>query len=221
MIHFEQIIVSVNAYNLSFSTSLILSNLYIVGLKVSFLNRNFSEIFGFNYGAIHLAKVMWIKHPQAYRGCLFFVFVYYNTNNKMIIAPEYLCITNLLLVISFTFFVINSNKNIAECYLGVCLLLTIIFSQLFWKNPKQHSTIHKLDAIVAKISLLSFILYTILYKNLNNYLLGSYLILMAGVFYSFYYSNKYSSQEWCCDNHIIYHGCSHLFVFAGSFYAFL
>ena len=139
----------------------------------------------------------------------------------MVIQPHYLCITNILLVISFIFFIINSNKNVAECYLSICLLLTILFSQLFWRNPKKHSMIHKIDAIIAKISIMSFILYTILYKKLNKYLLGSYLLIILGMFYTFYYSNKYSTLEWCCNNHLIYHGYLHVLVFAGSIYAFL
>ena len=139
----------------------------------------------------------------------------------MIISPYYLCITNVLLVLSIIFFIINSNKNIAEYYLIVCLLLTILFSQIFWRNPIKYSMIHIIDAIIAKISFASFIVYTILYKNLNIYLLGSYLLLMLTAIYTFFYSHKYSTQEWCGNKHLIYHGCSHILCFAGSFYAFL
>ena len=139
----------------------------------------------------------------------------------MIIHPYYLCATSLLLVFTLIFFIVNSNKNVAECYLSICLLATIFFSQLFWRNPIKNSLIHRIDAIIAKISFISFILYTILYKNLNIYLLVSYILIMVGGLYTFYNSHKYSSEEWCCNNHLIYHGCSHLLCFIGSFCAFL
>ena len=37
----------------------------------------------------------------------------------------------------------------------------------------------------------------------------------------FILSNHYSTREWCCYKHIIYHGMSHILCFAGSLYAFL
>jgi hypothetical protein len=58
--------------------------------------------------------------------------------------------------------------------------------------------------------------HTKLFFELNKYLLGSYLLIILGMFYTFYYSNKYSTLEWCCNNHLIYHGYLHLFVFVGS-----
>jgi hypothetical protein len=139
------------------------------------------------------------------------------------IKPQYLKKTNLLLFISFIFFIINSKKNINEVLLGLCLLASILMSQLFWNNPKKYSLIHKVDAYVAKFSISYFIIYTLLCKNLHisRVLFYSYIVSLFGIFFSFYMSNYYSSREWCSSNHIYCHGILHICCFIASLYAFL
>jgi len=121
----------------------------------------------------------------------------------------YLCYTNLLLIISILYLLFNGQKNKPwiEYVLAMFLVATIICSQLFWKNPIQQSTIHKIDAIVAKIVISSFIIYTLLYK----YKFG-FLIVLLAIAVSFCLSNHYSKKEWCCNNHIFCHGLLHFFV---------
>uniref|UniRef100_A0A6C0EFF8 Hemolysin III family channel protein n=1 Tax=viral metagenome TaxID=1070528 RepID=A0A6C0EFF8_9ZZZZ len=145
------------------------------------------------------------------------------TQSQPHIKPQKLKITNLLLFISFIFFMINSKKNIHEVLLGLCLIGSIIMSQLFWNNPTKYSTIHKVDAIVAKFSISYFIIYTLLFKKLQMswVLFYSYIISLFGIFFSFYMSNYYSSREWCCSNHIYCHGILHICCFIASIYAFL
>ena len=135
----------------------------------------------------------------------------HNKNHK------YLCYTNLLLVLSIIYFLFNplNKKPFVEYVLASFLIVTIIFSQLFWYNPIKYSTIHKLDAIIAKIVILSFILYTLIYK----FKIGFVIVLLAVVI-SFYFSNYYSNQEWCCNKHIFYHGLLHIFCFIATFYTF-
>ena len=125
-----------------------------------------------------------------------------------------LCYTNLLLIISLVYFLFNKHIFI-EYILALFLIITIIFSQLFWNNPIKHSKIHKIDAIIAKIVIVSFIIYTLLYKF--KY---SYLIILLAFFISFYFSNYYSNQEWCSNKHIFYHGSLHIFCFIATFYTF-
>jgi len=139
------------------------------------------------------------------------------------IKPQYLKKTNLLLFISFIFFIINSKKNINEVLLGLCLLASILMSQLFWNSPKKYSLIHKVDAYVAKFSISYFIIYTLLCKNLHisRVLFYSYIVSLFGIFFSFYMSNYYSSREWCSSNHIYCHGMLHICCFIASLYAFL
>lgn len=136
-------------------------------------------------------------------------------------TPNSLRITSSLFVISilyFTFFA--SKEGWIEYGLAVCLIITIVFSQLFWINPIKDSLIHKWDAIIAKIVIAYFILYTILYQLTDWFsaiLYGFVLICMA-VF--FFLSNYYSSKEWCCEKHLEYHGLLHIFAFFATFFAF-
>ncbi len=137
----------------------------------------------------------------------------------MITNPNhiYLCYTNLLLIISILYFLFNGQKKkpFIEYVLAMFLVATIICSQLFWKNPIKQSKIHKIDAIVAKIVIISFIIYTLLYK----YKFG-FLIVLLAISVSFYLSNYYSNKEWCCNNHLLCHGSLHIFCFIAIFYTF-
>jgi len=141
--------------------------------------------------------------------------------NKNIMKPQILRITNSLLLLSFLFFLQFSEKNICEIILAGCLVITIIVSQLFWKNPIKHSTIHRIDGIVAKISLVLFIGYVTFYKKIDSMLFYLFLIIMVWMIYFFLLSDFNSRKEWCCNNHILYHGMSHIFCFAGSLFAFM
>jgi hypothetical protein len=135
--------------------------------------------------------------------------------------PYFLCITNSLLIYVFLFSIYKKYKNIHEQILTYLLFQSIIISQLFWINPIKNSDIHLIDLIIAKISIIYFIFYTLLLKKLNIYLYISYWFIIGGIIISFYMSHFYSSQNWCCEKHILYHGLLHIFVFIGSFYAFL
>ena len=139
----------------------------------------------------------------------------------MKIKPYFLCITNSLLIYVFLFSMCKKYKNIHEQILTYLLFQSIIISQLFWINPIKNSDIHLIDLIIAKISIIYFIFYTLLLKKLNIYLYISYLFIIGGIIISFYMSHFYSSQIWCCEKHILYHGLLHIFAFLGSFYAFL
>lgn len=138
-----------------------------------------------------------------------------SNNNKT--NHKYLCYTILLLIISILYFLINlqEEKPFFEYILALLLIIIIIFSRIFWNNPIKNSIMHRIDAITAKIGILSFIFYTLIYKFKI-----SYLLVLLGTCISFYFSNKYSTQEWCCDKHIICHGLLHICCFIGTFYAF-
>jgi hypothetical protein len=129
---------------------------------------------------------------------------------------KYLLYTNLLLVISLFYFFFKRNKSLAECILATMIVIIIITSQIFWDNPIKKSDIHTTDAAIAKIVILSFIIYIFSYK-----FKFSFLIILLAICLSFYFSNYYSNQEWCCDQHIFCHGLLHIFSFFGTFYAFI
>lgn len=133
---------------------------------------------------------------------------------------KYLRYTNILLVLSILFFIYKTTQetqpNKIETVLATSLIGTIVFSQLFWNNTIKHSIIHKIDAIIAKIVISSFILYTIIYKYRFTYLL-----VLSAIAVSFYFSNYYSSQEWCSNKHLCCHASLHIFCFIATFYAFI
>ena len=137
--------------------------------------------------------------------------IIYNKNYK------YLRYTNLLLIISIFYFLINLRHNtpIIEYIFAASLILTIVFSQLFWNNPIKKSIIHKIDAIIARIVIITFIVYTLIYK-----FKFSFLLILLAIAISFYFSNYYSNKEWCCNKHIICHGLLHIFCFIATFYTF-
>jgi len=132
---------------------------------------------------------------------------------------RYLKLTNIILlfpIVYFIFLIQTKICNHIEYILTSLLVLTIFFSQLFWDNPIKNSIIHKIDAIIAKIVIFSFIGYTLLYKFKYTYLL-----ILIAITTSFYYSNHFSSQLWCSNKHLICHGLLHFFCFIATFYAFV
>jgi phosphatidylserine synthase len=132
---------------------------------------------------------------------------------------KYLCYTIQLLVISLFYFLFNTretiNKPYVEYILALFLVIVIIVSILFWSNPIKNSKIHKIDSIIAKIVILSFIIYTLLYK-----FKFSLLLVLLAIAISFYFSNYYSKQEWCSDKHLFCHGLLHIFCFIATLYTF-
>jgi hypothetical protein len=139
----------------------------------------------------------------------------------MEIIPQYLKITNSLLALTFIYYIFNSKKNIGENILAILIILIIITSQLFWHNPIHKSNIHIIDAYIAKITIISFIIYILFYKKLSYFHLFIFIILLIIMFYTFYLSDYYSNKNWCCQNHLLYHGIAHIFCFLLSIYAFI
>jgi hypothetical protein len=132
-----------------------------------------------------------------------------NTNHK------YLRYTNLLLIVTIFYFLLNKRKPLIEYILASSFIPTIIFSQFFWNNPIKHSIIHKIDAIIAKTVIILCISYTLYYKYCF-----SFLLVLLAIAISFYFSNYYSNEEWCSNKHIICHGSGHIFCFIATIYTF-
>jgi len=132
----------------------------------------------------------------------------------------YLCFTSLLLLSSVFYFVYKRTKGRLihdfEYILVFLLFIVVVFSLLFWSNPIQHSTIHKIDAIVAKVAVVVFVAFVMLYK-----FHVSFLFMIVAIAVLFYISNYFSTKEWCCSQHLISHGFLHLCCVIASFYAFV
>ena len=135
--------------------------------------------------------------------------------------PQYLRITAILIFVSFLFFIAYSKKNVYEILLGGCLLLTFLSAQMFWSVPIKGSLVHRFDSVTTKVTIICFIIYTLTQKLTNMELAISYMILLFIMFYFFYLSHCYSSNEWCCDQHIYSHGLAHIFCFLSSLFAFI
>lgn len=129
--------------------------------------------------------------------------------------------TNLMLIISLIYFYFYSNKNWIETTLAVMLVSTIITSQYFWRNPLRGTSLHKIDAIIAKLCIFSFIIYTLFVKNGWNYTSLLYSILLIYIGLSAWFSHHYSRIRWCSPEHIKSHAFLHYFCFLATFFAFI
>jgi len=137
----------------------------------------------------------------------------------MNVNHHYLRYTIQLLFLTLYYVIYKvSTKEVpmVEYLLAFLLLLVMILSQLFWKNPIKGSFIHKLDALVAKGTISCFILYVIFYKfNI------SFFIFLFALIISFCCSHYFAIKEWCCNKHLFCHGILHISCFFASFYAFI
>ena len=100
--------------------------------------------------------------------------------------------TNLLLIFALFYFYYQSDKNWMECILALLLVAVIISSQFFWRNPMRGTSAHAIDAIIAKVCILSFIFYTILFKLHPDELAVLYAILLVFILAAAWFSSYYS-----------------------------
>ncbi len=131
-----------------------------------------------------------------------------------------LCVTSSLLITSFFFFLFFSSHSLIECILAALLISVLITSQLFWYNPIRYSLLHRIDACIAKITILCFIIYTFLTKLQDNIHLFFYILLLLVLFSMAILSEYYSQKEWLSTHHILFHGLLHICSFIGTFFAF-
>ena len=112
-------------------------------------------------------------------------------------------------------------KKINESFLAIILLFCFIFSQIFWYHPVKNSWIHKIDALIARITILLFALYTIFYKKMRISSLVLYFLLGILALCAFYRSNFFSTKKWCSDDHLLNHGLLHIAGFLAFLYVFI
>lgn len=86
------------------------------------------------------------------------------------------------------------------------LLVVFVFSIAFWSDPVRFSHVHRMDAIVAKIAIITFILYVFTYTTKPKLLAISLSIMLM----FFYMSSVYSAQVWCGPEHLLMHCCAHI-----------
>ena len=123
----------------------------------------------------------------------------------------------LFLTLYYVIYKLSSRElHPIEYLLAILLLLVMIMSQMFWKNPIKGSSIHKADAVVAKSTICCFILYVLFYKFKLSFLLFVLFILL-----SFACSHYFAMKEWCSNKHLFFHGTLHIACFFATFYAFI
>lgn len=134
---------------------------------------------------------------------------------------KYMRITSAFFILPFIYFFSTKRKLSFEWFLALLLVVVTITSQLFWHNPVKYTQFHILDTVVAKTTIILFILYTIYCKLSNTTLMISYAAVITCVILSFLLSSHFSSNEWLCEKHIMCHGSLHISCIIAAFYAFL
>ena len=99
-------------------------------------------------------------------------------------------------------------------------VLMILFGELFWINPIQFGFFHRIDGFIVKISFCYQVNYLFFRKSLNIQnkikLYTSFFVLLI----SFYFSNYFSSKEWCSKYHIFFHIITHISSSYGISFAY-
>ena len=133
----------------------------------------------------------------------------------------WLFVSTILFIIPLILCLQNSNRNVYETLLGGLLFANFVLSYLFWIDPVKNSSIHAIDALFARISILFFVLYVIFVKKTKLiYKLLFFISLCIGSL-MLYYSNHHSTKEWCSGKHIQCHFLFHIFVIICVIIAFL
>jgi phosphotransferase system glucose/maltose/N-acetylglucosamine-specific IIC component len=127
----------------------------------------------------------------------------------------YLCGTTLFLFFPILIFLNQSQKNGYEMALALALMINIVLSFLFWLDAVEHSRVHFYDGVFGKISYSLFSLYAIFIKDTGLFLKFLYMGVLCLAFFMFYLSNETSKQDWCCEQHVIYHSIFHALTATG------
>ena len=113
-------------------------------------------------------------------------------------------------------YVLHNNNIYVFWVLQDLIILQGIFSIMFWWNPVKGSFIHKIDKVLARISISSVISYKMYNGPTTMFVINVIVMLLF-----FKISNMYSRQEWCSKPHIICHGFAHLYAHNAIYLAFL
>jgi hypothetical protein len=139
-----------------------------------------------------------------------------------------LCLTTLFFVIPLCYILYEliQSRDILRrnCILSYILLfalsMNVILSIMFWCNPVKKSSIHMMDSLLVRISLVLFIVYFCLQSpSFKELAIFAFILCVIGMFA--YYSNYYSSIYWCNKKHIRYHSLFHFFCGIGCMYVLL
>jgi hypothetical protein len=111
-------------------------------------------------------------------------------------------------ILVLLYYLAQTSSNIYETILAGWLTASIVFAHLFWSgtkddchiwnNPVRGCIIHRIDGVVAKITIASFISYTLFWKEgLSLPMRMSYIVFVSGIGITAWQSNVESTREWC------------------------
>jgi hypothetical protein len=92
---------------------------------------------------------------------------------------------------------------------------------LFWNNPINKCVIHWYDGTFGRISIVAFAVYIFLLKKILVMQKMVFLAIFALSMVYFYYSTKYSTKSWLCEEHVEYHFIFHAVIALGTLWAFI
>lgn len=130
--------------------------------------------------------------------------------------------SSCFLLIPIVYFLVQHRyQNVMEFILAVLLLLNLIFSIAFWCDAINGGTIHIIDAVFGRISVVLFSIYILALKPATMSLKLTFVNLFISALILFYFSSYYSSIDWISNNHVICHFVFHVFIGAGCLLAFV
>jgi hypothetical protein len=122
-----------------------------------------------------------------------------------------------LVITSFGFMMPLLIPIILPIWLQYSLFFTGFISAAFWTDPilHRHTILHQVDGILARIMIMTVIMYAILKPSETLGIFSFMTIMMMAMFYA---SANISEKEWCSPNHIGCHIGSHLFAIGAICY---
>lgn len=133
---------------------------------------------------------------------------------------HFCCLSLLNFIYPLYFFYKKTIKNSYEKNCARLTVLMILFGELFWINPICLGLFHRIDGFVVKLSFCYQVNYLFFRKSLDIQnkikLYISFFVLLI----SFYFSNYFSSKEWCSKYHIFFHMITHISSSYGISFAY-
>jgi len=114
-----------------------------------------------------------------------------------------------------------SSSNICKIVLALLLATNTVLSVLFWNNPINKCVIHWYDGRFGRISIVAFVVYIVLLKKIPVLQKIVFLLIFGLSMCYFYYSTKYSTEYWLCEEHVEYHFIFHAVIALGTLWAFI
>ena len=134
-------------------------------------------------------------------------------------ASKLLCISPLTFLIPY--YIFRDTKHKIEKYIRTYIPFLVLSTIFLWYHPIRYSWRHRLDRCIVIFFATLMIVYIIFIKNMHRILYFFYGMVLAFGFYFLYLSNYYSSKDWCCKNHILYHLGFHLFSGLSIWFVFI